>query len=47
MELLKVEIPMSKLFSIPEDEQVFFVQIGNFLNDLSYVSEVNGFFYQH
>ena len=43
MELLKVEIPMSKLSSIPEDEQVFFVQIGNLLNDLSLFQKLTVF----
>jgi hypothetical protein len=35
MKLFKVEIPKSKLSSIPEDERVFFVLFGALLNDLS------------
>lgn len=43
MELLRVEIPMSKLSSIPEDEQMFFIQIGNLLNDLSMIQKLTIF----
>lgn len=43
MELLKVEIPMSKLSSIPENERVFFVQIGSLLNDLSMLQKLTVF----
>lgn len=40
MKLLKVEIPKSKLSSIPENERVFFVQTGNLLNDLSMLQKL-------
>lgn len=40
MELLKLEIPMSKMSSILEDERVFFVQIGMLLSDLSMLQKL-------
>jgi len=40
MELLKVEIPKTKLSSIPKNERVFFVQAGNLLNDLSMLQKL-------
>ena len=43
MELLKVDIPMSKLSSISENERVFFVQIGSILNDLSMLQKLTVF----
>ena len=43
MELFKVEIPMLKLSSIPENEQVFFVQMGSLLNDLSMLQKLTVF----
>lgn len=43
MELLKVEIPMSKLSSVSENERVFFVQIGSILSDLSMLQKLTVF----
>ncbi len=43
MELLKFEIPKSKLLSVPKNEQVFFVQAGNLLNDLSMLQKLSIF----
>ena len=43
MELLKFEIPMSKLSSISKGEKAFFVQICNFLNDLSLLQKLTLF----
>ena len=43
MELLKFEIPMSKLSSISKGEKAFFVQICNFLNDLSILQKLTLF----
>ena len=43
MELLKLEIPKSKLLSIPKKERVFFVQAGNLLNDLSMLQKLTLF----
>ena len=40
MELLKVEIPKTKLSSVPKNERVFFVQAGNLLNDLSMLQKL-------
>jgi len=40
MELLKLEIPKSKLLSVPKKERVFFVQAGNLLNDLSMLQKL-------
>jgi hypothetical protein len=35
MKLLRVDIPKSKLDTIPENEQVFFIQLTHFLNELN------------
>ncbi|GAI85010.1 unnamed protein product [marine sediment metagenome] len=35
MKLLKINIPKSKLETIPEIEQVFFIQLTHFLNELN------------
>lgn len=43
MKLLKLEIPKSKLLSVPKEEQVFFVQAGNLLNDLSMLQKLTIF----
>jgi len=43
MKLLKVEIPKSKLSSVPKNERVFFVQTGNLLNDLSMLQKLTLF----
>lgn len=43
MELLKIEIRKSKMSLIPRNERVFFVQIGNLLNDLSMLQKLTVF----
>lgn len=43
MKLFKVEIPKSKLDTIPENEVVFFVQCGNMLNDISMLQKLSIF----
>ena len=35
MKLLKFDVPKSKLDSLPEDERIYFVQLGNVLNELN------------
>lgn len=35
MEILKVKIPKEKFRTIPEDEQVFFIQAGRIMNDIN------------
>jgi hypothetical protein len=43
MQLLKIEIPKDKLSSIPKEEIIFFVQIGNLLSDLSMLQKLTIF----
>jgi hypothetical protein len=43
MKLFKVEIPKSMLSQVPENERVFFVQLGNLLNDLSILQKLSYF----
>lgn len=40
MQLLKIEIPKSKLSAIPKNERVFFVQSGNLLNDVNILQKL-------
>jgi hypothetical protein len=43
MKLFKIEIAKSKLSLVPESERVFFIQVGNFLNDLSVLQKLSYF----
>jgi hypothetical protein len=43
MKLLKVEMPKAKLSLIPKEERVFFIKIGNLLNDLSLLHKLTIF----
>lgn len=40
MKLFKIEIPKSKLSLMPENEKIFFIQVGNLLNDLSMLQKL-------
>ena len=43
MKLLKINIPKSKLDTIPEIEKVFFIQLMQFLNELNILNEFLSF----
>jgi len=43
MKFLKIEIPKAKLLSIPKNERIFLVQIGNLMNDLNVLQKALAF----